>query len=37
MPRTYFFDAAHAAEAYSGLLERRPVEQWFVRHSGRAR
>lgn len=37
MPRTYFFDAAHAAEAHSGLLERRPVEQWFVRHSGRAR
>jgi thiol-disulfide isomerase/thioredoxin len=29
LPRTYFFDAAHVAEAHSGLLDRRIVEQWI--------
>jgi thiol-disulfide isomerase/thioredoxin len=33
LPRTYFFDAAHTAEAYSGLLERSRVEQWFKRNT----
>ena len=35
MPRTYFFDAAHAAEPHSGLLDRRAVEQWFRNNSRR--
>lgn len=34
MPRTYFFDSAHAAEPHSGLLDRRAAEQWF-RHNTR--
>jgi thiol-disulfide isomerase/thioredoxin len=33
LPRTYFFDAAHVAEARSGLIERRWAEQWFRRHA----
>jgi thiol-disulfide isomerase/thioredoxin len=33
LPRTYFFDAAHAPEARSGLIERRWAEQWFRRHA----
>ena len=35
MPRTYFFDAAHAAEPHSGLLDRRAVEQWFRNNTRR--
>ena len=35
MPRTYFFDSAHAAESFSGLLDRRAVEQWFRNNSRR--
>jgi len=33
LPRTYFFDAAHAVEARSGLLDRRWAEQWFKRNA----
>lgn len=36
MPRTYLFDAAHVAEAHSGLLDRRVIEQWF-RHNAQRR
>jgi thiol-disulfide isomerase/thioredoxin len=37
LPRTYFFDAAHAKTAHSGLLDRREAESWFERAATRAR
>jgi thiol-disulfide isomerase/thioredoxin len=35
MPRTYFYDGTHTAEAYSGLLDRRVVELWFRQNTRR--
>jgi len=32
LPRIYFFDAAHNAEPYSGLIDKRMAEQWFKRN-----
>ena len=33
LPRTYFFDAAHRAEARSGVLDGKQTEAWFARQS----
>jgi thiol-disulfide isomerase/thioredoxin len=30
LPRTYFFDAAHRAEAYSGRVSREWIDNWLV-------
>lgn len=32
LPRTYFLDAAHRAEARTGKLDARWTEAWFARH-----
>lgn len=36
LPRTYFYDPAHAITAISGKLDRQRLEQWMNKYFGRS-